>query len=92
MATEEEAQPFATSTSLLKDLVTGTPNRTQKFSTVESGQTPVWMQQAIYDQTQLAKNFAQTPYQPYMLPSLARLTDEQKQAYSNISNNVVIGS
>jgi hypothetical protein len=87
MATEED-QPFASSTSLLKDLVKGTPNRTQKFSTVESGQTPIWMQQAIYDQTQLAKNFAQTPYEPYMLPTLARLTDEQKQAYSNISNNV----
>jgi len=86
MATSDE--PFASSTSLLKDLVTGTPNKTQKFSTVESGQTPVWMQQAIYDQTQLAKNFAQTPYQPYMLPTLARLTDEQKQAYGNISSNV----
>ena len=87
MATEED-QPFASSTSLLKDLVTGTPNKTQSFSKVLQGETPVWMQQAIYDQTQLAKNFAQTPYQPYMMPTLARLTDEQKQAYSNISNNV----
>ena len=87
MATEED-QPFASSTSLLKDLVTGTPNKTQEFKKVLQGETPVWMQQAIYDQTQLAKNFAQTPYQPYTMPTLARLTDEQKQAYSNISNNV----
>ena len=86
MATED--QPFASSTSLLKDLVTGTPNKTTNFSKVLQGETPVWMQQAIYDQTQLAKNFAQTPYQPYMEPTLARLTDEQKQAYSNVSNNV----
>jgi hypothetical protein len=86
MATED--QPFASSTSLLKDLVTGTPNKTTTFSKVLQGETPVWMQQAIYDQTQLAKNFAQTPYQPYMLPTLAGLTDQQKQAYGNISSNV----
>ena len=83
----ESNDPYASSTSLLKDLVTGTPNKTQSFSLVKSGETPVWMQEAIYNQTQLAKNFAQTPYQPYMLPTLARLTDEQKQAYGNISNN-----
>ena len=91
MATSEEPTsetPFASSTSLLKDLVIGTPNKTKAFSKVLQGETPVWMQQAIYDQTQLAKNFAQTPYQPYMEPSLARLTDEQKQAYGNISSNV----
>ena len=52
MATEED-QPFASSTSLLKDLVTGTPNKTQEFKKVLQGETPVWMQQAIYDQTQL---------------------------------------
>lgn len=86
MATSDD--PFASSTSLLKDLTTGTPNKTQSFSKALQGETPVWMQEAIYNQTQLAKNFAQTPYQPYQYDSLARLTDEQKQAYGNISSNV----
>jgi len=86
MATEN--QPFKDSTSLIKDLIQGQPNTTKKFETVTQGATPAWMQEAIYDQTQLAKNFAQTPYQPYMLPTLAGLTDQQKQAYGNISSNV----
>ncbi len=86
MATED--QPFASSTSLIKDLVQGQPNATTTFSKVLQGETPVWMQQAIYDQTQLAKNFAQTPYQKYTMPTLAGLTDQQKQAYGNISSNV----
>lgn len=86
MATSDD--PFASSTSLLKDLTTGTPNDTKSFSKVLQGETPAWMQEAIYNQTQLAKNFAQTPYQPYEFESLARLTPAQKQAYGNISSNV----
>lgn len=86
MATSDD--PFASTKSLMAGIATGTPNKTQSFELVKSGETPKWMQEAIYNQTQLAKNFAQTPYQPYEESSLARLTPEQKQAYGNISSNV----
>jgi len=45
------------------------------------------MQDAIYNQIQLAQNLANTPYQPYSLPSVAELSPLQQQAYTNIQAN-----
>jgi hypothetical protein len=45
------------------------------------------MQDAIYNQIQLAQNIANTPYQGYSLPTTATLSPLQQQAYTNIQAN-----
>jgi hypothetical protein len=45
------------------------------------------MQDAIYNQIQISQNLANTPYQPYSLPSVAGLSPLQQQAYTNIQAN-----
>ena len=45
------------------------------------------MQDAIYNQIQLSQNLANTPYQPYSLPTVAKLSPLQQQAYTNIQAN-----
>jgi hypothetical protein len=45
------------------------------------------MQDAIYNQIQLATNVANTPFQPYELPTVAELSPLQQQAYQNIQSN-----
>jgi len=64
-------------------LFEGTPQTATSYSTT-STETPKWMQDAIYNQIQLATNVANTPYQAYGLPTVAELSPLQKQAYSQI--------
>jgi hypothetical protein len=45
------------------------------------------MQDAIYNQIQLAQNIANTPYEGYKLPTVASLSPLQQQAYTNIQAN-----
>jgi hypothetical protein len=46
------------------------------------------MQDAIYNQIQLATNVANTPYQPYSMPTVAELSPLQQQAYQQVQQNV----
>ena len=79
--------PYADTGSLIKGFFQGQPNKEVKLSTINQGQTPVWMQDAIYKQTQLAQNFAQTPWQEYLGPNVAELDPMQTQAYQNVKDN-----
>jgi len=45
------------------------------------------MQDAIYNQIQLAQNLANKPYESYSLPTVANLSPLQQQAYANIQAN-----
>ena len=67
-------------------LFTGSPQLAPSYST-STTETPKWMQDAIYNQIQLSQNLANTPYQPYSLPTVAKLSPLQQQAYTNIQAN-----
>jgi hypothetical protein len=67
-------------------LFTGSPQTATSYTT-SSSETPKWMQDAIYNQVQLATNIANTPFQPYTKPLVAELSPLQQQAYSNIQAN-----
>jgi hypothetical protein len=45
------------------------------------------MQDAIFNQIQVATNIANKPYQAYDLPRLAELSKNQQQAYTDVANN-----
>ena len=64
----------------------GTPQTATSYAT-SSTETPKWMQDAIYNQVQWAQNIANTPYQPYELPTVAELSPLQQQAYANVVAN-----
>ena len=67
-------------------LFEGTPQTATSYTT-SSSETPKWLQDAIYNQIQLATNVANTPYQAYSLPTVAQLSPLQQQAYANIEAN-----
>ena len=64
-------------------LFQGSPQTATSYTT-SSTETPKWMQDAIYNQIQVATNVANTPYQPYSLPTVAELSPLQQQAYSQV--------
>jgi hypothetical protein len=45
------------------------------------------MQDAIYNQIQIAQNLANKPYQAYDMPTVAELSPLQQQAYKNVQAN-----
>jgi hypothetical protein len=49
---------------------------------------PKWQQDAIYNSIQLATNVANRPYNPYPGETVAGLTPQQQQAYSQVQQNV----
>jgi len=67
-------------------LFTGSPQLAPSYAT-STTETPKWMQDAIYNQIQLAQNLANTPYEAYKLPTVAGLSPLQQQAYTNIQAN-----
>lgn len=67
-------------------LFTGSPQLAPSYAT-STTETPKWMQDAIYNQIQLAQNIANTPYEAYKLPTVAGLSPLQQQAYTNIQAN-----
>lgn len=67
-------------------LFEGTPQTATSYTT-SSTDTPKWLQDAIYNQIQLATNVANTPFQSYQLPTVAELSPLQQQAYGNVVAN-----
>lgn len=70
----------------MPSLFQGSPQTATSYAT-QANETPRWMQDAIYNQIQLATNVANTPYQPYELPTVAELSPLQQQAYQNVVSN-----
>jgi hypothetical protein len=70
----------------MASLFQGAPQTATSYTT-SSSETPKWMQDAIYNQIQLATGVANTPYQPYSLPTVAELSPLQQQAYQQVQNN-----
>jgi hypothetical protein len=66
-------------------LFQGSPQTATSYTT-SSTETPKWMQDAIYNQIQVATNIANTPYQPYSLPTVAELSPLQQQAYKQVQD------
>ena len=71
---------------MVGSLFQGTPQTATSYAT-SSTETPKWMQDAIYNQIQVAQNIANTPYQAYDLPTVAELSPLQQRAYADVVAN-----
>lgn len=71
---------------MMRSLFEGTPQTATSYAT-SSTETPKWMQDAIYNQIQVAQNIANTPYQAYDLPTVAELSPLQQRAYADVVAN-----
>jgi hypothetical protein len=71
---------------MMGGLFQGKPQTATSYAT-SSSETPKWMQDAIYNQIQVAQNIANTPYQPYSKATVAGLSPLQQQAYANVVAN-----
>ena len=67
-------------------LFQGTPQTATSYTT-SSTETPTWMQDAIYNQIQVAQNIANRPFESYDLPTVAELSPLQQQAYQQVQDN-----
>jgi hypothetical protein len=67
-------------------LFQGSPQTATSYTT-SSTETPKWMQDAIYNQIQVAQNIANAPYQSYDMPTVAELSPLQQQAYKQVQAN-----
>ena len=67
-------------------LFQGSPQVATSYTT-SSTETPKWMQDAIYNQIQVAQNIANTPYESYNMPTVAELSPLQQQAYRQVQGN-----
>lgn len=67
-------------------LFQGSPQTAMSYTT-SSTETPKWMQDAIYNQIQVATNLANKPFQAYDMPTVAELSPLQQQAYRNVQAN-----
>jgi hypothetical protein len=67
-------------------LFQGTPQTATSYTT-SSTETPKWMQDAIYNQIQLATGVANAPYQAYSMPRVAEFSPLQQQAYQQVQQN-----
>jgi len=56
-------------------------------SATSATSTPKWMQDAIYNQINIAQNVGRIPYESYALPTVAELSPLQQQAYQQIQSN-----
>ena len=72
---------------MANSLFQGSPQTATSYVT-SSAETPKWMQDAIYNQIQLATNVANRPYQAYNMPTVAELSPLQQQAYAQVQKNV----
>lgn len=70
----------------MASLFQGDPQKATSYTT-SSSETPKWMQDAIYNQIQVAQNIANTPFQAYDMPRVAELSPLQQQAYKNVVAN-----
>lgn len=67
----------------MADLLQGSPQQATSYTT-SSTETPKWMQDAIYNQIQMAQQTAAIPYQQYNLPTVAELSPLQQQAQKQV--------
>jgi len=70
----------------MASLFQGSPQTATSYAT-SSTETPKWMQDAIYNQIQIAQNIANKPYESYDLPTVAELSPLQQKAYKNVQKN-----
>jgi len=70
----------------MASLFQGDPQKATSYTTSTS-ETPKWMQDAIYNQIQVAQNIANRPFMEYDLPRVAELSPLQQQAYKNVVSN-----
>ena len=70
----------------MASLFQGDPQTATSYTT-SSTETPKWMQDAIYNQIQVAQNIANTPYQAYTMPTVATASPLQEQAYAQVQAN-----
>lgn len=70
----------------MASLFQGDPQKATSYTTSTS-ETPKWMQDAIYNQIQVAQNVANMPFQRYDMPRVAELSPLQQQAYKNVVAN-----
>lgn len=70
----------------MASLFQGSPQKATSYTTSTS-ETPKWMQDAIYNQIQVAQNVANMPFQEYDMPRVAELSPLQQQAYKNVVAN-----
>jgi hypothetical protein len=70
----------------MASLFQGSPQKATSYTTSTS-ETPKWMQDAIYNQIQVAQNIANRPFMEYDLPRTAELSPLQQQAYKNVVSN-----
>ena len=68
------------------NLFQGSPQTATDYATSTS-ETPKWMQDAIYNQIQVAQNIANRPYESYDMPTVAELSPLQQQAYQQVQEN-----
>jgi len=68
-------------------LFQGTPQAATSYVTTTQ-EMPKWLQDAIYNQIQVATNVANRPYTPYTGDMVADLTPLQQQAYQQTQQNV----
>ena len=67
-------------------LFQGTPQTATSYTT-STTETPKWMQDAIYNQIQIAQNIANRPFEAYEMPTVAELSPLQQQAYRQVQEN-----
>ena len=70
----------------MASLFQGDPQKATSYVTTTS-ESPKWMQDAIYNQIQLATNVANTPMAAYDMPRVAELSPLQQQAYQQVKDN-----
>jgi hypothetical protein len=70
----------------MASLFQGAPQTATSY-TSSSTETPKWMQDAIYNQIQMAQSVASRPYQEYTGQRVAGLSPLQQQAYQQIQDN-----
>lgn len=67
-------------------LFQGSPQTATDYATSTS-ETPKWMQDAIFNQVQVAQNLANRPYESYDMPTVAELSPLQQQAHQQVQTN-----
>lgn len=70
----------------MASLFEGEPQKATTYVS-KTDEYPKWLQDAIYNQIQLAQNLANRPFQSYDVPTVAELSPLQQQAYQQVQTN-----
>ncbi len=71
----------------MASLFQGTPQTATSYVT-NTSEMPKWLQDAIYNQIQLATNVANRPYSGYPGEMVAKMSPLQQEAYAQVQRNV----